>query len=94
MPPKAPTAAAQRAASPQARPSQAEHIADALENPRDALDRLIGDLRSGTRFGAGEYDAAEERMQAICARLLTPFRGGGQPQAAPLKIEQIGRAHV
>lgn len=65
-------------------------LADALENPRDDLDRLIGDLRLATRFSAADFDRLEERMQIICAAMIEPFRGARAPSAPPLHIEQQG----
>lgn len=74
-----------------ARPTQANGLADALENPRDDLDRLIGDLRSASRFSAGDFDRFEERMQMICGAMLEPFRGGRDPSAPPLAEWSDGR---
>lgn len=65
-------------------------LADALENPRDDLDRLIGDLRLATRFSASDFDRFEERMQMICAAMFEPFRGERAPSAPPLHVGRDG----
>lgn len=68
--------------------AQAQAIADALENPRDDFDRLIGDLRLATRFEHRDYDDTEARAQAIIAAIVRAVRGA--PSAAPLWAEQRG----
>ncbi|EPR09885.1 hypothetical protein M527_07105 [Sphingobium indicum IP26] len=83
------TPAAGHAPRPERR-ATAPALADALENPRDDLDRLIGDLRLATRFSQADFDRAEERMQMICAALMQPFRGGREPSASPLWLETRG----
>lgn len=65
-------------------------LADALENPRDDLDRLIGDLRLATRFGTADFDRFEERMQMICAAMIQPFRGARSPAAPALSEQRDG----
>lgn len=65
-------------------------LADALENPRDDFDRLIGDLRLATRFETSDFDRAEERAQRIVAAILAPFRGERPATAAPLSFTTDG----
>lgn len=68
----------------------AASLADALENPRDDLDRLIGDLRLATRFGQADFDRFEERLTMILAAMRAPFRGIRPASAPPLHIQQSG----
>jgi len=66
-------------------------LADSLEPVRDDFDRLIGDLRLATRFGAADYDRLEERAQMIAAAIVAPFRGGRDPSAPALSVHRDGR---
>lgn len=79
-----PTPRHQRRATPAA-------LADALENPRDDFDRLIGDLRLATRFDAPAFDRFEGRAQMVAAAIVAAFRGAAAPSAAPLSFETDGR---
>jgi hypothetical protein len=64
-------------------------IVDQLETPRDALDRLIHDMRLGTP-SQRVHDDFEERAQQIAAAIVTPFRGAAAPVAQPLHVERNG----
>ncbi|WP_030540570.1 hypothetical protein [Sphingobium sp. DC-2] len=63
-------------------------IADQLERASHELDLLIRDARNirHTR----DYDALEERAQAIAASIVAPYRGERPPSAPPLAIETQG----
>ncbi|CAD7336084.1 hypothetical protein FIM10_04105 [Sphingomonadales bacterium 56] len=63
-------------------------IPDQLERASFEFDLLIRDARNIRH--ARDYDALEERAQAIAASIVAPFRGSWAPSAPPLWIETRG----
>lgn len=63
-------------------------IADQLEQASHELDLLIRDARNIRH--PRDYDAQEERAQAIAASIVAPYRGSREPSAPPLWIETDG----
>ena len=63
-------------------------IPDQLERASHELDLLIRDARNLRH--QRDYDAQEERAQAIAASIVAPYRGSRSPSAPPLAIETQG----